>query len=177
MPEGLTPKQALFVREYLVDLNATQAAIRAGYSPETAESQGSRLLRKVKVREAIEEANEERLERVEVAADEVLRELKRIGLSDIVDIFDEEGRLLPFTQIPKDTRRAISAIKVKSYTEPGSGEDPVEVWTTEIKLWDKPGALSLLGKHLKLFTEKLELGADESFAETLRLARERAQRG
>lgn len=150
----LTEKQELFVREYLVDLNATQAAIRAGYSEKTAHSQGQRLLKNVEVQKAIDAAKEKRAERVEVTADEVLRELKRIGMSDIADIFNEDGHLRAFREIPLEARRSISAIKVKSERAPGD-EDTV-VWTTEIKLWDKPSALGMLGKHLKLFVEKHE---------------------
>lgn len=151
---ALTPKQAAFVREYLVDLNATQAAVRAGYSEKGAEVQGHRLLSNAKVAKAVQAGMERRAGRVEVKADDVLRELKRLGMSDIANVFDVNGRLLRFRDFPEETRRAVSSIKVKSFTEPG--DDEVEVFTTEIKLWDKPKALELLGKHLKLFTEKLE---------------------
>jgi len=75
----MTPKQTLFVKEYLVDLNATQAAIRAGYSAKTAEQQGSRLLRNAQVAAAVESGQAERAERVEVKADDVLRDIKRIA--------------------------------------------------------------------------------------------------
>lgn len=151
---SLGAKQAAFVREYLVDLNATQAAIRAGYSPKTAESQGSRLLRNAKVQAAVAAGQEKAAKRAEISAADVLRELGRLGFSDIAGIFNAEGQLRSFRDIPEDTRRAIAAIKVKSHTEPG--DEDVVVYTTEIKLWDKPGALGMLGKHLKLFTEKVE---------------------
>lgn len=75
----MTPKQAAFVREYLVDLNATQAAIRAGYSPKTAKVQGSRLLTKADVAAAVETGRAQRAERVEVKADDVLRDITRIA--------------------------------------------------------------------------------------------------
>jgi phage terminase small subunit len=100
-----------------------------------------------------------RSQRVEVKADEVLRELMRLGFSDLAGAFTEAGHLRAFREIPEDTRRAISSIKVKSERVPG--DEDTEVWTTEIKLWDKPGSLVALGKHLKLFTEKVE----HSFAE------------
>ena len=74
---SLTPKQARFVEEYLVDLNATQAAIRAGYSPKTAYSQGERLLKNVEVHRAIQEAQEARSERTGVTQDEVIQGLKK----------------------------------------------------------------------------------------------------
>jgi phage terminase small subunit len=128
---SLNEKQAAFVREYLVDLNATQAASRAGYSEKTAHSQGQRLLKNAEVRKAINAGKSRRAERVEVSADEVLRELMRLGFSDIANIFNPDGDLRAFRNIPEDTRRAISSIKVKSHTEPGD-EDTV-VWTTEFK--------------------------------------------
>ncbi len=74
---SLTPKQARFVEEYLVDLNATQAAIRAGYSPKTAYSQGERLLKNVEVHRAIQEAQEARSERTGITQDEVIQGLKK----------------------------------------------------------------------------------------------------
>jgi phage terminase small subunit len=76
---ALTAKQQLFITEYLVDFNATQAAIRAGYSERTAQEQGSRLLSNVMVQEAIVEARKGRIERVEWTADEILRDLKEIA--------------------------------------------------------------------------------------------------
>ncbi len=74
---SLTPKQACFVEEYLIDLNATQAAIRAGYSPKTAEVQGSRLLGNVTVREAVEAGMKARSKRTEITQDEVIEGLKK----------------------------------------------------------------------------------------------------
>ncbi|WP_290497940.1 terminase small subunit [Hyphomonas sp. UBA4494] len=73
----MTPKQLTFVQEYLVDLNATQAAIRAGYSPDTAKMQGSRLLTKDDVQAAIAEAQEQRREKLEITADRVVQEYAR----------------------------------------------------------------------------------------------------
>lgn len=71
----LTPRQAAFIREYLIDLNATQAAIRAGYSEKTAYSQGQRLLKNAEIQEAVQEAQAERAERLEVTSDDVLKGL------------------------------------------------------------------------------------------------------
>lgn len=151
---GLSPKQRKFVAEYLVDLNATQAAVRAGYSPKTAEAIGHENLRKPGISRAVQSGMKARADRVEIKADDVLRELGRIGFSDIAGLFDESGQLRAFRDIPMESRRAVAAIKVKSHTEPGD-EDTV-VYTTEIKLWDKNTALTNLAKHLKLLTEKVE---------------------
>jgi len=85
---ALTPKQEAFVREYLVDLNATQAAIRAGYSQRTANEQGARLLANVSVRAAIEAAQAERAERVGISADAVLEQWWTIATADPADLID-----------------------------------------------------------------------------------------
>lgn len=151
---ALTPKQNRFVAEYLVDLNATQAAIRAGYSPKTAEKIGSENLRKPEVAKAVEEAKARRAERVEVSQDEVLRELLRIARTDIGEAFDVNGNLRPLHDIPVDVRRAISSVEVDELWE-GRGEDRDQVGVTrKLKFWDKTKALELLGKHLALFVER-----------------------
>lgn len=150
----LTPKQAAFVREYLVDLNGTQAAIRAGYSPRTANEQAARLLAKASVKKAVNEAKRRRAERVEVKQDEVLRELLRLMKSDIGAAFDKNGRLIPLHKMPEDTRRAISAIEVQ---QTATGK------VVKVKLWSKVDAIKMAGLHLKLFTEKHQM--EHSFAE------------
>lgn len=153
--KALAPKQAAFVREYLIDLNATQAAIRAGYSEKTAYSQGQRLLKDVEIASAIQEAQNERAKRTLIEADSVLLEIARLAFVDPGDLFDEQGRLLPIKKMPDGVRRAVSSVEVVTRTVPGS--EPVEVeHTSKIKFWDKRGSLELLGKHLKLFTDKVE---------------------
>lgn len=146
---ALTPKQAAFVREYLVDLNATRAAIRAGFPAKSAASQASRLLKNAKVRQEIDKAKSTRAARVDVKADEILRELMRIGYSDPGKLLNATGYLLPLNEVPEEVRRTIASVEMG-----GDGG-------TKIKFWPKTTALELLGKHLKLFTDKTELtGAD-----------------
>lgn len=160
MPQKpLTPKQQRFVQEYLVDLNATAAAVRARYSPKTAEQQGSRLYRNVQVRRAIDEALQARAARVEVKQDEILRELMRLAFGDIGGVFDEEGQLRPLHELAPEVRRTISSIE---HTALGSEEQPRFV--SKVKFWDKTKALELLGKHLKLFTDKVEHSGAVSIA-------------
>jgi phage terminase small subunit len=149
---GLTDKQSAFVREYLVDLNATQAAVRAGYSARTADKVGSELLGKTRVREAVDEALRGRAVRVEVRQDDVLRELLNLALVDIGDAFDGEGRLKDLSAMPPGVRRAISSIEVEEHAD----EDGILVVTRKLRFWDKPKSLELLGKHLKLFTDRVE---------------------
>src|SRR5579871_5053308 len=155
---GLTPKQARFVTEYLLDLNATQAAIRAGFSAKAAHVQGARMLRNAKVRAAIDRAQAERAGRVRIEADRVLQEIATLAFSDIGQVLDFTGdvpRLRPAQEIPEAARRAISAVKTRRYTE-GRGEDAREVEVVEFKLWDRLGSLRDLGRHLKLFTDQHE---------------------
>jgi phage terminase small subunit len=153
---GLTAKQAAFVREYLVDLNGKQAAIRAGYAPKRAEGSAYELLRKHQVRAAVDEALKARAERVEVKADDVLRELLRIARVDIGQAFDEKGRLRPLHEMPEDVRRGISGLETEELWD-GAGRDRVSIGQVrKVKFWDKVKALELLGKHLAIFTERVE---------------------
>lgn len=145
---NLTPKQQVFVREYLLDLNATAAARRAGYSERTADRIGPELLGKNWVAAAIAAAQAERAERTQVTADRVLTELARIGLSDVRALFDDDGRLLPVAKLPAHVAAAVSSVEVVS------GSDGA---VTKIKLWDKPRALEMIGKHLGMFRDRVEV--------------------
>lgn len=155
-PGQLTPKQQMFVEEYLIDLNATQAAIRAGYSEKTAYSIGEENLRKPVIAAAINSAMEGRSKRTEITSDNVLQEIAKLAFSNVQGIFDAEGRLKPIHQLPPEIAASISSVEVVTSRVPGS--DPVELeYTSKIKFWDKRGSLELLGKHLKLFTDKTEI--------------------
>ena len=143
----MTKKQKLFVKEYLIDLNATQAAIRAGYSPETAGTIGSENLKKPEIKSAIEKAMAERSRRTGINQDRVLLELARIGFAKITDIVDPStGEIRE--DATDDDLACIQSVKIK----------PTE-WGTEreVKLCDKKGALIEMGKHLGMFKTKVEL--------------------
>lgn len=133
--EKLSPKQELFIKEYLVDLNGTQAAIRAGYSEKTANEQASRLLANVSIKELVQQKMDERSERVEITADYVLGTLKEV----VERCLEREPVMV------RRGRNMVQAIDA----------DGNHIWK-----FDASGAntaLHLLGKHLKLFTEKLQL--------------------
>lgn len=148
----LTPKQARFCEEYLIDLNATQAAIRAGYSGKTAYKIGAENLSKLQIQEYLSTKINDRSARTEITADNVLKEIAKLAFADLRHIFNEHGQLLPVHQLPPAVSASISSVKVKTFVIPGT--DPVEVeHVTEIKLWDKGANLERLGKHLKLFNE------------------------
>ena len=144
----LTEKQRLFVEEYLIDLNATQAAIRAGYSAKTADVQGSRMLGNVKVQQAIAEAMAKRSKRTGVNQDRVVLELAKLAFVKMTDLVDSEGRIK--TNATDDD--CIESIKYKESDNEFGGS--VE---REVKISSKLKALELLGKHLGMWNDKLDV--------------------
>ena len=146
----MTKKQKRFVEEYLIDLNATQAAVRAGYSPDTAGSIGAENLKKPEIKSRIDKAMAERSRRTGINQDRVLQELARIGFAKITDVVDPETAEIR-TDASDDDLACIQSIKIK----------PNEFGTErEVKLYDKKAALVDLGKHLGLFKDKVELSGD-----------------
>lgn len=153
---GLTQKQAMFCCEYIVDLNGTQAAIRAGYSVKTANRIATENLSKPVIKAEIERLMSERKDRVEITADRVLAELAKIGFADMRDVaswgetvVDEDGKPIHGVKLvssDKLTDSAAAAISEIAETPAG----------LRIKLHDKRAALVDIGKHLGMFTEKVE---------------------
>ena len=144
----MTKKQRRFTEEYLIDLNATQAAIRAGYSPDTAYSIGQENLKKPEIKTRIAKAMAERSRRTGVNADRVVMELAKIAFVNANDVIDVDTATIKPDAAPEDTA-AIQSVKVKTF-----GEDGLE---REIKMADKLKALGLLGKHMGMFKDKVEL--------------------
>lgn len=162
--KSLNTRQRLFVQEYLGDLNATQAAIRAGYSAKTAHQVGCYLMHRPNVKAALQDALaarqaavNERIESVKISQERVLEELATAAFLDPLDLFRENGTLKPLSEMPAHARRAIAGIEVEETFE-GTGKD--KVWTgyvRKVKFVSKEGTLTLVGKHLKMFTDKTEL--------------------
>ena len=148
----LTTKQRLFVAEYLTDFNATAAYRRAGYTARgnSAEVNASRLLRNAKVAAAIDEAIEERLKALGVTSYRVLEELSRLGFSDLRDYVEWGSDGVRLKESADLTDEAAAAVAQVSQTASQHGD------SIKVKLHDKKGSLELLGKHLKLFTDKQE---------------------
>lgn len=156
---ALNALQRLFVSEYLIDKSAGPAAERAGYSKKSAYTVGPRLLRNAHVRAAIDEALAAQEKRTLVTADRVLQELARIALFDPKDLFDADGNLLDLKDMPEDARRAVASVEVETeVAESGKHRGERLSVVSKVKLWDKPKALELIGRHLKMFVDKLELG-------------------
>lgn len=153
----LTDKQRRFCAEYLVDLNATQAAKRAGYSDKTARVTAQELLTTTKVVAHLQQLMDERAQRTQVTADRVITEVARLGFADLRRLFDDKGALLPVQEWPDDVAAAIASVEVDELFE-GFGENRVQVgYTKKVKLWDKGKALEMLGRHLKLWIDRAEL--------------------
>lgn len=154
----LSPKQARFVAEYVVDLNATQAAIRAGYSPKTAVVQGPRLLRKAQILGAVAERAQKVLDKAEVTVERVVQELALLGFADMRHYltFADDGQVyLDWKEMPDSASRAIQEIVQDEYVE-GKGSDARLVRRTKFKLHSKTPALDLLAKYLGMLIHKHE---------------------
>ena len=150
MADNSNLKRERFCEEYLVDLNATKAAIRCGYSPRSAKTQGSRLLADDDIKRKIAELRKEQSIRTGITADRVINELAKIGFSDAtkaIRIVKGKVRVTNTADLDEDTRAAISSISQTITLNGGS---------IGIKFHDKKGSLELLGKHLGIFSDEDE---------------------
>ncbi|WP_368649647.1 terminase small subunit [Brucella intermedia] len=155
---SLTPKQERFVAEYLIDLNATQAAIRAGYSEKTAQQQGSRLLLNVVVQEAIAKGREKTAEKLEITKERIVEELAKIGFSNMLDYMragTDGDPYLDFSNLTREQAAALAEVTVEDFKD-GRGEDARDVRRIKFKLHDKKGALVDMAKMLGFMIEKHE---------------------
>jgi len=151
MAAKLTPKQERFITEYLVDLNATQAAIRAGYSVKTAGSIGKENLQKPQIQEELTKARKKQQARTEITADRVLKEISRIALLDPRRLFDDDGSPLDISALDDDTAAAIAGLDVVQEIDRGS--EDVTTYTKKYKMADKLRALEMLCRHLGLYSK------------------------
>lgn len=146
----MTNKQKRFCEEYLIDLNATQAAIRAGYSPDSASTIGGENMRKPQIRARIDKAMAEQSKRTGINADRVIRELARIALLNPKNVVDFTDATV-LENASDDDLAAVASVRVKIIpTADGNGIE------REVKFYDKPRAIEQLGKHLGMFTDKVE---------------------
>jgi phage terminase small subunit len=158
---ALTPKQERFVQEYLIDLNATQAAIRAGYSAKTAEQQAYQLLQKTSVSDEIAAAQQKRAERTEITQDRVLKELARIAFFDLRKLYREDGSLKAMHELDDEAAAVLAGVDVVEMAGGAKmgGDDGVShvpMYTKKAKIPDKVAALGLAMRHLGMLKDKVE---------------------
>jgi phage terminase small subunit len=144
--DSLPLRYKAFVSEWLISANASEAARKAGSRAKNIAQAGRQLLRKAEIQRAICEMQAQISEKLEITAENVLRELARIGFSDLRKAFNKSGNLKAIDSLDDDTVAAIASIKVVTSMD-GDGVQ----YTKEIRCWDKRGALEALAKHLGLF--------------------------
>lgn len=174
----LTPKQRRFVDEYLIDLNGTAAAIRAGYAKSGASVEGARLLANAKVNRLIDEKRAERSAKTGIDAAWLLKRLAEEAEADVADLYDDDGNLLPVKQWPKIWRQGLVAgMDVEALFE-GSGADREHVGNIiKVKLSDRVKRLELIGKHIgvQAFKEVVEHKGLDGLADRLERASRRIE--
>lgn len=171
---GLKQRRTRFVKEYLIDQNATRAAIAAGYSEKTARQQGSRLLTDVDILSQIEKKNSETNAKLDVTVERVKQELARLAYCDVRKFFNSDGSAKAITELDEDSARAVAGFEMAELFT-GSGEERATAgYIKKFKLTDKTKALEQLGRHLKMFTDRIELSGDEEILKALDEGRRRA---
>ncbi|MCB1725763.1 MAG: terminase small subunit [Chromatiales bacterium] len=154
--KALSKLRQRFGDEYLLDLNAAGAWVRAGGSKNGAKQSAHNALSDPALQAYLQERMRQRSKRTEIKQDRVLKEIATLAFFDARSLFDEQGRLLPPHQWPDEVAAAVAGIDVSTKQVPGT--DPVEIdHIVKIRLWDKGRQIELAGRHLKLFTDKTEL--------------------
>lgn len=158
----VTDQQQRFVSEYLIDLNATQASIRAGYSARNADKISSQLMGKPRVREAIELAMQRRARRTEITQDRVLEELGRIAFFDLRKLYREDGSLKRPTELDDDAAAVLAGIDVVEMAGGAAiggevGAQHIPMYTKKAKTSDKVAALGLAMRHLGMLKDRTEV--------------------
>lgn len=171
---AMTVKRHRFVAEYLKDLNATQAAIRAGYAKKGAKDQAYQLMQQPEVAQAIEQAMGERNKRLQVDADYVLRRLTEIDQLDVIDILNDDLTLRPLRDWPKAWRLSLSGMDITEIGRATEDATAAMAFLKKIKWPDKVRNLELLGKHVNVnaFKEQVEVNVT-GLADRMAKARER----
>ena len=164
-----------FCREYLTDLNGTRAAIAAGYAKKGAKVRASELLTNRNVQALLARLTKQHADKLDLSTEKVLFELSSLGFSNMLDyikLTQEGGAYVDLSNLTQEQAAAIHEVTVDEYVE-GKGKHARKVKRTKLKLVDKIRSLELLGKHLKLFTERIEVSGTAGLAEALAAARKR----
>lgn len=150
----MTNKQKRFCEEYVIDSNGTQAAIRAGYSPDTAYSIGSENLKKPEIISEVEKLQAEISERNKITVDELVQTLAKLVRFDIADLYDESGNLKNIHEIDRDARLSLEGVETDTRISFGKeGEDIGRTDTKKVKLSNRKQAIDMLLKHLGGYRE------------------------
>ena len=165
MPKtGYLRKWNMFASEYAKSFNAKESAIKAGYRRHSASVIGSQLLTKPKIQDLIRLKTSKRMERVELTGDFVLKELVNVAGLDMKDALDDNGNMLSVNEMPEHVTKAMQSIEInENHTTSGQFVG----YTKKIKLWDKIKALEMLGKHLRLWADRVEVTAAPDLLEAL----------
>lgn len=161
----LNAKQKRFIEEYLIDLDATAACVRAGYAPTGANTQGPRLLQHSKIKVEIEKRIKKRSERTEITQDMVVQELAKIGFANMADYMrpgPDGDPYLDFSNLTRDQAAALIEVTVEDFKD-GRGEDTRDVRKIKFKLADKKSALVDLGKHIGMWPNNAKLDVKVSY--------------
>lgn len=150
-----TTKQALFVEEYLVDFNGTRAAMSCGYSRSTAGSIAYELLKKPEIQNALSQAIQQRMERIQIKSDQVLNRLCELADLDIGEIFTDSDKVKPIKEWPEHWRRSVTGVEVIEKKQPEGRDQSI----TRVKFPDRTRCLELIGKHIDVnaFKDRAEL--------------------
>lgn len=170
---ALNKRQQMFVAEYLVDQNATRSAIAAGYSKKTAKSAGQRLLTHVDIAPLLQQKHNKRLQNLEITADKTLQEIAKLAFYDPRRFFEADGSMKRIHEIDDDSAMAIAGFEVIELFGGSGDQKHAYGLLKKVKLVSKLGSLELLGKHLKLFNESLDIHLRVSIADRILNARNR----
>lgn len=176
----LTAMQEAYCQSYIkTPENQSQAAIDAGFSPNTAAVKASVMMRDERIQKRIAELMEERNKRMRVSADYVLMRLVEIDQMDVLDILNDDGSLKPIRDWPKVWRTSLSAMDINRIRMAGKDdEDDIESTLQKIKWPDKVKNLELIGKHVDVnaFKERLEVSGTVTIADRMAKARDRVKK-
>lgn len=176
MIDKLKQRRTRFVKEYLIDQNASRAAIAAGYSEKGAHVAGSRMLSNTKVREQIEQENAKTNAKLDISVERVKKELARLAYCDVRNFFNPDGSAKAITDLDEDSARAVAGFEMAELFT-GSGEERSTAgYIKKFKLTDKTKALEQLGRHLKMFTDKIEISESDHILAKLMEGRKKLAR-
>lgn len=150
-PGALSPKQEKFCQEYVVDLNGTQALIRAGYSEKTAKEQASALLTKLNIKARIKHLQDRLAEKTGVTAERIIAELAKCGFSNVQDFLNDGNGIKDISKVPREHAAAVESIKNVSTEYQAKDGKKITKTVVTFSLTDKISALEKLGRHVGIF--------------------------